>query len=46
MPGLGRQVSAVEFRIGAGLLDDENRDAQPQQFIEGRCVEILSPATA
>lgn len=46
MPGLGCQVTAIKFRVWAGLLDNENRDAQLQQFIESRRIEILSPATA
>ena len=46
VPGLGEQVAAVEFRVRAGLLDDEHLDAQLQQLVEGGGVQILGPGPA
>ncbi len=46
MLGLGQQVGAVEIRIRAGLLDNENCDAQRQQVIEDCRVEVAAAATA
>jgi hypothetical protein len=41
MASAGFQVSAVEFRVWALLLDDENVGAQPQEGVEGGGVELL-----
>ena len=46
MARLREQVAAVEFRVGAGLLDDEDLDAQLEQLIERGGVQILRPAAA
>ena len=40
---LRQQVAAVEFRVGACLLDDEHLDAQLQQLVQRRRVEVLGP---
>ena len=46
MASLGLQITAVQLRVGAGLLNDENLNAQLQQLVEGCRVEILSPTPA
>ena len=44
--GLGQQVAPVQFRVWRGLLDDEYLDAQLEQLVERRGVQVLGPAAA
>ena len=45
-PGLGEQVTPVELRVGAGLLDHEDLHPELEQLVKGPGVEVLGPAAA
>src|ERR1700737_3651777 len=41
--GFRQQIAAVEFRVGAGLFDYEHLDAELQELVERRGVQVLGP---